>query len=534
MRDVAPTERANTATAHPAPAPVAQAPVTPPPTPTPASATPAVSLAASLAALQDTGTLEAIVVGVNAQGRTVLRTEAGSFALSSAIALKAGERVLLQLIGGASGLRANILRVNDRLLTPAPNVALLALAEPKAGAAPLPQAPADPALILPNAAEAKPQAPPAAAPGQATPGAKAALAANPAPLTPAILVAAPASSAASSPAISPLPALPLGSQLSLRLGEITPAAAPAGGGANASVAAGAVPPVMVSPKGERIFTGVVGTLADGRPGLLTPLGALAIDLPDRPAPGSRVEFQIAQILLPALAPAPAGETPVDALIRLGRDWPALAQTLAVMQEIDPLKAQRLSAHALPQANARLGAAALFLFAAIRGNGLTDWLGQETVQRLADAGQSAVVQRLQDDFAQLNRLADDRAVADWRVLMLPVFDGHELRQAVIYYRHNKKSGQEDQDGGTRFVLEISLHATGELQFDGLIRAKRFDLILRSEREISDNWRRDITEIFNGALGLGGLAGNLSFQAGGKRVLQPLEDLRQGVPHSGVKV
>jgi hypothetical protein len=137
-----------------------------------------------------------------------------------------------------------------------------------------------------------------------------------------------------------------------------------------------------------------------------------------------------------------------------------------------------------------------------------------VRHLGRDGHGELVSRLGRDLAQIGRLSD-AAGGDWRLVPFPLYDGSELHQLRLFLRHGG-GGRQDQEGGdgeeaTRFVLEVSLSRLGDLQLDGLVRRKRFDLILRTRHGLSDAMRRDITEIFHSANEATGSKGSIAFQA-----------------------
>ncbi len=61
----------------------------------------------------------------------------------------------------------------------------------------------------------------------------------------------------------------------------------------------------------------------------------------------------------------------------------------------------------------------------------------------------------------------------------------LTQINLYYRHNRGEGSEKdkKDQGTRFLVDVNFAALGAFQLDGLIRGKRFDLMIRSRSRLS---------------------------------------------------
>jgi len=140
----------------------------------------------------------------------------------------------------------------------------------------------------------------------------------------------------------------------------------------------------------------------------------------------------------------------------------------------------------------------------------------------------VVKRLRQEFAQLSGLAQDRANVDWRALFLPLYDERAgLTQINIYYRRGggKPDDPEGKDSGTRFLVEVNFAALGAFQLDGLVRAKRFDLMIRSRRAVPPSERRALIGIFEDALGLTGSSGGLEFRTVDRFPVAPLEELRQ---------
>jgi hypothetical protein len=140
----------------------------------------------------------------------------------------------------------------------------------------------------------------------------------------------------------------------------------------------------------------------------------------------------------------------------------------------------------------------------------------------------MVKRLKEEFTQLSDLAKDRPAVDWRALFLPIYDPRiGLTQINLYYRHNSGEGSEKdkKDQGTRFLVDVNFAALGAFQLDGLIRGKRFDLMIRSRSRLSRNQRQDIIDIFESALEVGGNTGALEFRTVETFPVSPLDELRQ---------
>jgi hypothetical protein len=310
-------------------------------------------------------------------------------------------------------------------------------------------------------------------------------------------VTAPAASAPSPATPAPVPALaaPLavGSQLVLRLMPLTDATPEDAGILTATVAADA---------------------ADASATVLqTPLGVLTLDRRLAVPAGTTLGL----VPVAALPPDAA-----DATAAPGRAWPALAEALATLDRVAPELAARLRSELTPQSGAQFAGTLLFLLGAV-GSGT--WPGAKTAGALDRAGRSDLRLRLDGDTAELRRLADPSR-GDWHVFMLPLLDGTSLNAVHLYLRRNSRGNTRPEDG-TRFVLDVEMSRLGALQLDGLVRQKRLDLMLRSQREIAPELRQEIAAVFHDATTAAGFTGEIAFATSARFTVAPLDALRPPV-------
>jgi hypothetical protein len=476
---------------------------------------PAVQVAASLARLLAGGTLTAVVTGRDGQGWPVVATANGQFALQGGPALAPNTTLLLQVVAAGEPLRALVLQTDGHALRPPPAVVLRPFAPPGTATA------AAPASGGANAGTAPP-AP--SLPAGTTVG--------------AIVIAEPPAGTHSPLAgvVGVRPAIvPRNTELGVAVRQFLPppaaptappetaAAVPApSGGAAASG------PLATLGTGTRLDAVVAAHDWRGHPVVHTTVGDLALRI-DSPLPaGSRLLLEVTAVDLPPAPPLAEGDTPADILLRLGHDWPALRAALAALEAAAPAVARQLI-EALPQPNARLGSAALAFLSALRGGDLAGWLGAETVDALRRHGGEELVHRLAEDFRQVAQLARDETGGDWRILLLPVFDGEQVRQVAAYMRRRRRRDDgSEQEGGTRFLVDLELAATGAMQIDGLVRGRQLDLVLRSALPFEEAWRHDIDCIFADALGATGMTGALSFQIVKKPPAGPLGEIAREAP------
>jgi hypothetical protein len=284
-------------------------------------------------------------------------------------------------------------------------------------------------------------------------------------------------------------------------------------------------PASGAASGALQFTGTVTAVTHaGQPILQTPLGTLTLEIRTPLQVGSRIAFEVPSGALTPSGPGAAGSGPAP-LSTLAHSWPALEETLRVLQEVAPPGVAAATLRdAIPQPGSRLASGLLFFLSALNVGNVTRWIGNQAIQALKSAGRDSLVSRLGRDFGQLSRLADNEG-GDWRLFFIPVHDGEQLQQLRLFLRH----GWHDRDGGsapddedpTRFVVEVEMSRLGDLQLDGLVREKRLDLILRSRAPLPDFMRRDITRIFHEANEATGNRGNIGFQSSLEWKAMPIE-------------
>ena len=309
----------------------------------------------------------------------------------------------------------------------------------------------------------------------------------------------------------------------------------------------AVPNSGQAPAAASAPAQVTGTLVTGpRPGqsvVVTPSGTLVLPAaaPREWPEGTRLTLEVASNLRPLhassstllAAPAlPAGVAPKETteqfLLRLGDGWPALRDVVANASVAAPAATQAFVQHQVPAPNnARAAAQILFFLSVLRSGDVAGWLGNDVVRVLERTGQRGLIERLGDDFRQLRRIGDESGASDWRLLLFPFAEGERVEPVRMFVRGQRRN-RDDGDHDQRFVVDLRLSALGELQFDGLLHGRTFDLIVRSHEPLDDRRRRDIGEIFTMGLDTIGFRGALSFQTVREFPVQPFNDLL-GIKH-----
>lgn len=263
---------------------------------------------------------------------------------------------------------------------------------------------------------------------------------------------------------------------------------------------------------------------------LTASGAPVIRTPDahfvlRQSAALPVGAQIIMTLTPATAQdimaalPPMGGTQglrvFDPLF--GGTWGALEDALLALSASSPAAAQNML-QTIPAATARLAPTSLFFLAALRMGNIESWLGENALQALRSGGKRELAERLTQDFAKLASLSKTAIAGEWRAISMPLLqqDQHvHLIQFFLRQPPPDDTGEEGDTAGarektTRFILNLHLSRMGDMQLDGFVQKKRFDLIMRAEESLPAAIRQEILQKFAAGLEHSGMEGSMRFQ------------------------
>ncbi len=381
-------------------------------------------------------------------------------------------------------------------------------------AMPLPASALPPAVAAP----ATPAAAFSAAPSSNAPPAAPGSTLNPATALPGAPPTAPTASVMATPrAGTPAftPATPLDAGVRPAALAATPAASPA--------APTPAPTAPALPTSQGLIAAVTlnGFVMASTPNqavIATPAGTLVVETRGTLPPGTQMTLAVEPAAaaaggeLPDIdAPSTATPTtPRAALLELADGWPALRHALHAAETLNPAAVAAFMNQRLPGLNGRTAANILFFLTALRRGDVGGWLGPELTQTLDRSRERGRLTRLQAEFTQLSQLADAPAGGEWRVLPFPLFDGGTIDPVFLFYRGKRKGKDGAPRDDLRFLVDVKLSQLGALQLDGLVRSKRFDLVIRSHAPMTPAMREDIGRIFTEALGATGMTGDVVFQ------------------------
>ena len=114
--------------------------------------------------------------------------------------------------------------------------------------------------------------------------------------------------------------------------------------------------------------------------------------------------------------------------------------------------------------------------------------------------------------QMQRLATDSTTSEWRTHLIPLFADEQLQQLRVFMRRGAADDVEEaEEAGTRFIIEVNFSRLGAFQFDGFVRRKHFDLVIRTHLELGDTIQSDIDRLYADTLSALDFSGSVRFQA-----------------------
>lgn len=226
--------------------------------------------------------------------------------------------------------------------------------------------------------------------------------------------------------------------------------------------------------------------------------------------------------VPSMTPTPSTVAPDVMLTTLlpifglpALSWPALDEIHINLSNTAPEAAKALNT-ILPSAQnpAQLGNATLFFIAALRSGDFHSWLGDRATDTLKRIGKPFLLDRLGQDMDSI-RNAENASSASWKSLSLPLTYQNEIHRIMLHYKkeqQDKEDHNKNNQGQTRFVMDLRLSNMGKLQLDALFqpRQKRMDLILRAEQIFSRAMQMEMRSIYASALEETAYTGELTFQ------------------------
>ncbi len=159
----------------------------------------------------------------------------------------------------------------------------------------------------------------------------------------------------------------------------------------------------------------------------------------------------------------------------------------------------------------MGASAMLFIASVRSGDISGWLGDRKIDALTKSGKDTLIKRLMQDAGNTVRANAETSSPEWRSYPMPMVWQNEISKVMLHIKHDKDAdNKKDNEGSTRFIMDLSLTRMGDVQLDGLLRGKRLDLLVRTQMPISLSMQEAMKKAYADALTGTDIFGELGFQ------------------------
>lgn len=233
-------------------------------------------------------------------------------------------------------------------------------------------------------------------------------------------------------------------------------------------------------------------------GFSTEIGNVVIEIPIQIPEGVEAELIIKDILLQNHQEIYKSSSPIEKLM----------QCIQQLQN-ENTEIHQLITTKLPSDNEKMLANMLAFSKAASKGDIKLWLGDEIVQKLENEGSlgRTILNDLQNALQ-----SSTRNTPQWRVIEIPYYIENQMEKIKLSIKQYPDEDEEESPHkkfGTRFVVDTNFTQLGAFQFDGFSFSKnrRFDLIIRTENNITDDLYTNIIKIFRATLSEVDYSGNI---------------------------
>jgi hypothetical protein len=195
-------------------------------------------------------------------------------------------------------------------------------------------------------------------------------------------------------------------------------------------------------------------------------------------------------------------------------WGALRAALEALASQSPALVADMARVRLPQPQAQQLPGALLFFMAAMQRGIPGWLGEEFVEQLKKMGKEDLVRKVQEQWREQMGRECDGPGGQWRGISVPLFDQARMQHMRLYIYDppdQRKKKKDDPSWARRFLIDMDLSRIGAVQLDGLVHKRRLELVVRTQRALDPDLRKDLMDRFMRTLEEVRYGGDLRFAA-----------------------
>ncbi len=242
--------------------------------------------------------------------------------------------------------------------------------------------------------------------------------------------------------------------------------------------------------------------SDGKlwPALQSPLGQLVPETPLKIPEDAKILLQIVGLLQNS-------GTDISKLTP-----PGLKDVFELLQNKEMPEMEGRLLEKIPQNNDKMLANIMSFVRAARSGNAEHWLGTDNVNRLNAAGTDG-----KEVLEKLNTVlnAQVQENAGWKIINIPFYGDNIFNRIRIAVKKMEDEEQQRQEkrrkekSAVRFVVDTSFSVLGAFQLDGFsfTKDKRFDLIVRTEKDMERDFCSEMMRLFQKSLEDVGYSGNI---------------------------
>ena len=294
------------------------------------------------------------------------------------------------------------------------------------------------------------------------------------------------------------------------------------------------PQLAANYSGNQISAVLLGYDPSGDVTFQSPLGILRMPMGAmgnmKLVPGMNLTFDIVGMKpYSSLMGASAGNAmlPAQPYADIGNSWQTLDSIFSIVRAVNPQAAAELMDR-FPQTGPKKTSSMMFFISAVTGGDVNKILGNRVTGILEQQGRGDLIRKLSSDLSVIKQGFTETS-QPWQLMYFPLGHEGEIHPVRMYIKRDekdkdKKKGKKVSD--TRFVIEVSLSALGDMQLDGYVRQKeknlQFDLVLRTLEPLPKEDEAALFEIYNSAAQIAGFIGSLNIQTVRQFPVNPLEE------------
>ena len=265
--------------------------------------------------------------------------------------------------------------------------------------------------------------------------------------------------------------------------------------------------------GKSITGVVIGQKSQNISIMQSHAGPLAIQNSSSLPAGTTITFQIlAELKDKANPELDMIKNKSGLIIHETKEWKSLTEVIQLISEANPAIGKQALNTVIPRLDIALASKLIFFITALQGSDIRKLFGDAPI-RLLNRTNPKLLSQLSDDFKQISSLADESNENEWRAFPIPILNNQKIEQIRLFLKSTKKQNPDASDAEIRFIVDVNLTQIGRLQLDGLHNSdkKTFNMIIRTEMELTKNIKKTIKGIFHQVTEISKTDGQVNFNA-----------------------